>query len=108
MAILELILAMGLSSCIGLLAWNLLRGQQRQRLLQQAFYELLVRQNGCLSLIQLTVVAGVDATEAKTYLDQQVQLLGGCLDLDGNGQTVYRFPKLRTSPSNPGNGNFRG
>src|SRR4028118_2136747 len=62
--------------------------------LDDAFYQLLEEQNSCISLIQLTARARVDVQQARQYLERQVQLFSAVPEVDADGDTFYRFPKL--------------
>ncbi len=90
---------------LGILGILLLRGvpQNRQQQLQQAFnrqqlddafYKLLEEQKGYISLIQLTAAARVDVQQAREYLEQQVKIFSAIPEVDADGDTFYRFPKL--------------
>lgn len=94
---------------LGVLAVLLLRGvtQNRQQQLESsfnrqqlddAFYQLLEEQNSCISLIQLTARARVDAQQTRKYLERQVQMFGAVPEVDADGDTFYRFPKLHKRP----------
>lgn len=62
--------------------------------LEDAFYQLLEQQDSCISLIQLTAKARVDVQQARKYLERQVQLFSAVPEVDADGDTFYRFPKL--------------
>ena len=62
--------------------------------LDDAFYQLLEEQNSCISLIQLTAKARVDGEQARKYLEHQVKMFGAVPEVDADGDTFYRFPKL--------------
>ena len=66
--------------------------------LDDAFYQLLEQQNSCISLIQLTAASRVDVEQARKYLERQVQLFGAIPEVDADGDTFYRFPKLQRHP----------
>ena len=66
--------------------------------LDDAFYQLLEQQNRCISLIQLTAASRVDVEQARKYLERQVQLFGAIPEVDADGDTFYRFPKLQRHP----------
>jgi hypothetical protein len=66
--------------------------------LDDAFYQLLEEQNSCISLIQLTARARVDVQQARQYLERQVQMFGAVPEVDADGDTFYRFPKLYRRP----------
>jgi hypothetical protein len=106
MPIIDLLLVIVLA----LLAAVLLRGSipnRQQRLqesfnrqqLEDAFYKLLEEQDSCISLIQLTAVARVDVQQARQYLERQVQLFAAVPEVDTDGDTFYRFPKLHRRSS---------
>lgn len=106
MPIIDLLLVITLA----LLGVVLLRGgtqNQQQQLeaafsrqqLEDAFYQLLEEQNSCISLIQLTAVARVDVQQARQYLERQVQLFAAVPEVDTDGDTFYRFPKLHRRSS---------
>lgn len=67
--------------------------------LEDAFYKILEQQNSCISLIQLTATSRVDAQQAKQYLEQQVQVFSAIPEVDVDGDTFYRFPKLHRPSS---------
>lgn len=69
----------------------------RQKL-EDAFYQLLENQNSCISLIQLTAESRVDVEQARQYLDRQVRLFAAVPEVDADGDTFYRFPKLYKRP----------
>jgi len=99
MPILEIIFVVAASVMAIMLFHSTSQQQQQQRQLENAFYQLLEAQNSCISLIQLAAAARVDAQVAKQYLDRQIQLLGAMPEVDNDGDTFYRFPKLRLPPS---------
>ena len=94
MAILEIAFVIGLSSVVGLYVLNAIQNGQRQRQLQNAFYQLLEEQNGNVSLIQLAAAAKMDALVAQRFLEQQVQIFSAIPEVDVEGNRFYRFPKL--------------
>jgi hypothetical protein len=67
--------------------------------LEEAFYQLLEEQGSCISLIQLTARARVDVQQARQYLERQVQLFAAIPEVDADGDTFYRFPKLHRRSS---------
>lgn len=69
-------------------------GPLNRQQLDDAFYQLLEEQNSCISLIQLTARARVDVQQVRQYLDRQVQMFGAVPEVDIDGDTFYRFPKL--------------
>ncbi|MCP2727816.1 hypothetical protein [Limnofasciculus baicalensis] len=62
--------------------------------LDDAFYRLLEEQSSCISLIQLTAASRVDVEDARKYLDRQVKMFAAIPEVDPDGDTFYRFPKL--------------
>ncbi|MGE5659294.1 MAG: hypothetical protein ACM37W_22085 [Actinomycetota bacterium] len=99
MAILEFVFVIGLGSLLGLLVLNSVNSRKQQQQLDEAFYLLLETQNSQVSLIQLAATARVEAQVAQQYLDRQVKLFSAILEVDEEGDTFYRFPKLRLPPS---------
>ena len=99
MAILEFLLVIGLGGFAGLLiVKNLEESKQKQRL-DEAFYQLLETQNSQISLIQLAANTRVEAEVAQQYLTRQVKIFSAVLEVDDEGDTFYRFPRLRLPPS---------
>lgn len=96
MALLELLIISGLIVLFSLYGLNGLRNWQSQRQLENAFYQLLKAQNGCISLIELAAAARVEAHLARQYLEQQVQNFEAVPEVDEDGDMFYRFPKLRS------------
>ena len=99
MAIIELILLLALAGTAGVFIIKSSGDRQKQRRLEAAFYQLLKEQDSCISLIQLAAAASVDSLLAKQYLDQQVRTFNAILEVDNDGESFYRFPKLRLPPS---------
>ena len=99
MAILEFLLVISLSGFVGLFVVNNLNEGKRKKRLDEAFYQLLENQNSQISLIQLAASARVEAQVAQEYLEQQVKVFSAILDVDDEGDTFYRFPRLRLPPS---------
>ncbi len=102
MPIVDLLLVITLVILGGLLlrAGPLNRQQQMENAfnhqqLDDAFYQLLEEQNSCISLIQLTAKARVDVEQARKYFERQVQMFGAVPEVDADGDTFYRFPKLQ-------------
>ncbi len=104
--IIDILLLITLAALVGVLLRRSI-GTPQQRLedafsrqqLEDAFYRLLEEQGSCISLIQLTAASRVDVQQAKQYLQQQVEQLGAVPEVDVDGDTFYRFPKLRRRPS---------
>ncbi|WP_293130669.1 hypothetical protein [Microcoleus sp. bin38.metabat.b11b12b14.051] len=99
MAILEFLLVIGLGGFTGLLVVNNLNESKQNKLLDEAFYQLLETQNSQVSLIQLAASARVEAEVAQQYLNRQVKIFSAVLEVDDDGDTFYRFPRLRLPPS---------
>jgi hypothetical protein len=91
MGAIELLILLGL----GAAATGYFRTANRRKRLEAAFYQLLRQQDSCISLIQLVAIAQVSSQAAKVFLDEQVRLLNGIPEVDDDGDTSYRFPKLR-------------
>lgn len=98
MVILEWVLWIGLGGLVSYWCINTAQTNQQRSRLEQAFYRLLESENGCISLIQLAVAAKVDAVTARQYLDAQATAFAAIPEVDADGDTFYRFPKLRRSP----------
>ncbi|MEG3844049.1 hypothetical protein [Microcoleus sp. herbarium14] len=99
MAILEFLFVIGLSGLVGLFVVKNLNESKKKRQLDEAFYQLLENQNSQISLIQLAASARVEAEVAQQYLDRQVKIFSAILEVDDEGDTFYRFPRLRLPPS---------
>ncbi|HEY9637806.1 MAG TPA: hypothetical protein V6D14_30720 [Coleofasciculaceae cyanobacterium] len=106
MPIVDLLLVITLVILAGvLLRVGPLNRQQRlqeaynRQQLEDAFYQLLEEQNSCISLIQLTARARVDVQQTRQYLERQVQMFSAIPEVDADGDTFYRFPKLHRRPS---------
>ncbi len=78
---------------------NNLNESKQKRQLDEAFYQLLENQNSQMSLIQLAASARVEAEVAQEYLNRQVKIFSAILEVDDEGDTFYRFPRLRLPPS---------
>ncbi|NJK76749.1 MAG: hypothetical protein HC849_16220 [Oscillatoriales cyanobacterium RU_3_3] len=99
MAILQFLLVISLGGFIGLAVAKNLQENKHKRQLDEAFYQLLESQNSQVSLIQLAASARVEAQVAQQYLDRQVKIFSAVLEVDEEGDTFYRFPRLRLPPS---------
>lgn len=97
MVLLELMFAIAFAAFITLLVLNNLQRTQQQRRLETTFYQQLEAENGYISLVQLVAAARVDAQLARQFLEQQAALLTATPEVDADGDTFYRFPKLRPS-----------
>lgn len=94
MPILELLVAIALGILLFLLLLDRINQKQIHQQLERAFYELLASENGYMALIQLATAARVDAEIARHYLEHQANVLDATLEVDADGDTFYRFPKL--------------
>lgn len=106
MPIVDLLLVITLVILAGILLRGRIQNPQQQlenafnrQQLEDAFYQLLEEQNSCISLIELTARARVDVQQARQYLERQVQMFTAVPEVDADGDTFYRFPKLRRRPS---------
>jgi hypothetical protein len=91
MGLIELLILLGLGAAtVGFIATS-----NRRKRLEAAFYQLLRQQDSCVSLIQLMAISQVSSQTAKIFLDEQMRLLNGIPEVDDDGDTFYRFPKLR-------------
>ncbi len=98
MPLIELILIIAIG---GLTSWFLYSATQQRQMqmgMENAFYQLLKEQDSCISLIQLAANARVDPQMAQQYLECQVKMLNAVTEIDEDGNTYYRFPKLRLHP----------
>ena len=90
MGLIELPILLGCGVAIAIF---ISRSNQQKRL-ESAFYQLLRQQDSCISLIQLMAISQVSSERAKTFLDRQIRLLDGIPEVEEDGDTFYRFPKL--------------
>jgi hypothetical protein len=90
MGLIQLLMLLGLGAGAARFVFN----SNRRKRLEGAFYQLLRQQDSCISLIQLVAISQVSSQDAKAFLDEQVRLLNGIPEVDDNGDTFYRFPKL--------------
>ncbi|MBE9129784.1 MULTISPECIES: hypothetical protein [unclassified Coleofasciculus] len=97
MPIIDLLLAVSLGFLAVLLLGKATYSQQRQ--LEDSFYQLLESENSCISLIQLAATARVEPEKARQYLEHQAQVFNAVPEVDADGDTFYRFPKLHRRPS---------
>lgn len=95
MILIELVFAIALGVFVVLLLVNSMQRDQQQQRLRNAFYQQLEAGNGYISLIQLVAASKVDAALARQFLEDQAQLLTATPEVDADGDTFYRFPKLR-------------
>ncbi len=91
MGLIQLLMLLGLGAGAAGFVYN----SNRRKRLEAAFYQLLRQQDSCISLIQLVAISQVSSQEAKIFLDEQVRLLNGIPEVDDDGDTFYRFPKLK-------------
>ncbi len=91
MGLIQLLILLGLGAGTAGFVYN----ADRRKRLETAFYQLLRQQDSCISLIQLIAISQVSTQTAKVFLDEQVRLLNGIPEVDDDGDTFFRFPKLR-------------
>jgi hypothetical protein len=91
MGAIELLILLGL----GVGTFRFISNSNRRKRLEAAFYQLLRQQDSCISLIQLMTISQVSSQDAKLFLDAQLRLLDGIPEVDDDGDTFYRFPKLK-------------
>jgi len=94
MAAIEWILILTLGIAAISLFHKAAQQRQQQIQLEKAFYQLLAEQNSCIALIQLAATAQVEPKTAHQYLTQQIQIFDAVPEVDADGDTFYRFPKL--------------
>jgi hypothetical protein len=80
---------------LGVVTTGFIQKSNQRKRLEAAFYQLLRQQDSCISLIQLMAISQVSSQTAKIFLDEQMRLLNGIPEVDDDGDTFYRFPKLR-------------
>jgi hypothetical protein len=91
MGLIELLTLLGL----GTVAAGFISKSNRRKRLESAFYQLLRQQDSCISLIQLVTISQVSSQDGKIFLEEQLRLLDGIPEVNDEGDTFYRFPKLR-------------
>jgi hypothetical protein len=91
MGLIELLILLGLGAATA----GFITKSNRRKRLESSFYQLLRQQDSCISLIQLMAISQVSSQTAKVFLDEQMRLLNGIPEVDDDGDTFYRFPKLR-------------
>ncbi|WP_071516771.1 hypothetical protein [Geitlerinema sp. PCC 9228] len=89
------LLLLVLGSIFGVVVLSSLRRQQVRKRLEDAFYEILERHNGKITLIQLTAKARVEPEVASQFLERQAQIFSARLDVDENGTMIYYFPQIQ-------------
>jgi hypothetical protein len=94
MVVLEYLLVMSLVGMTGFVLFKAAESKSKQQKLTEAFYRLLEDKDSCISLIQLSATARVEPHLAKQYLDEQVKIFGAYPEVDNEGNTSYRFPKM--------------
>lgn len=99
MPVLEWLLIVGVAGLLGSSLLKLVRRSQQERQLREAFYYLIETQDSCVSLMQLASTARVDAEPAKEYLEAQAKVFSALPEVDPDGDTFYRFPKVQRSLS---------
>ncbi len=91
MGLIQLLILLGLGAGTA----GFVANSHRRKRLETSFYQLLRQQDSCISLIQLMAISQVSSQTAKIFLDEQIRLLNGIPEVDEDGDTFYRFPKLR-------------
>jgi hypothetical protein len=94
MPILEFVVAIGMGILSFLLLSNIIGQKKIWQRLDEAFYQLLELENGKITLIELATTARVDAELTRAYLDRQAKAFDATLEVDADGDSFYRFPKL--------------
>ncbi|MFB2934845.1 hypothetical protein ACE1B6_06165 [Aerosakkonemataceae cyanobacterium BLCC-F154] len=94
MAVLEYFLVMSLMGITGFVIFKAAESKSKQQRLTNAFYRLLEDKDSCVSLIQLSATARVEPQLAKQYLDEQVKIFAAFPEVDNDGNTYYRFPRM--------------
>lgn len=90
----ERLLLLGVSGW--LLVWLWQRGvwQWQQQKLETVFYDLLSRQNGKITLIQLAAKSQIDPEIVQSFLREKARFFGAVIDSDIHGHEYYQFPPL--------------
>lgn len=101
MAVLEGLLMAGAAGLMVLAFLNVVRRNEQEQRLRDAFYALLETQDSCISLIQLAANSRADAARAKEFLDAQSQVFSAILEIDAEGNSFYRFPKVQQQSALP-------
>ena len=91
---LERLLLLGVVVWLVLGLWQRLTWQRQQQRLTTVFYELLRRQQGKITLMQLVAASRVDPEVARSFLKEQAQFFGAILATDEQGHDYYQFPPL--------------
>ncbi len=99
MAVLEWSLLIGVGGWFTLSLLKLVKKNQQEGRLRDAFYYLLEANEGYISLIQLATTARVDAEPARDYLTAQAKVFSAMPEVDNDGDVFYRFPKVERSLS---------
>ena len=97
MPVLEWVLGLGGAALISFSLLTIIRNSEQEKRLREAFYYLLEKYEGKISLIQLAASARVDAEPAKLYLESQARVFSVLPEVDLDGNTFYRFPKVERS-----------
>lgn len=94
MPILEFLVAFGIGVLSFIFLSNTISQKNIMQRLDEAFYQLLESENGHITLIQLATTARVDAEVTRAYLEHQAKAFDATLEVDADGDSFYRFPKL--------------
>ncbi|MDY7021090.1 MAG: hypothetical protein SWJ54_06965 [Cyanobacteriota bacterium] len=60
--------------------------------LQSIFYELVQKNQGSMTVMQLAIAAGITGEDSKAYLEQQVKQFQADFEVTETGTLVYKFP----------------
>ncbi|MEN9218367.1 MAG: hypothetical protein Q6J33_05085 [Gloeomargarita sp. DG_2_bins_126] len=88
----ERLLLLGLAVWVVLWLGQQWQWQRQQQRLETAFYDLLQRQKGKITLIQLVAQSRSDPEFAKKFLTEKARFFGAVIDTDERGQDYYQFP----------------
>lgn len=64
---------------------------EREQHLQRTFFQLLRRQQGRITPLQLAEATGISGTEAKAYLSLQARIYDGSFDVNSTGSITFCF-----------------
>lgn len=92
------------------LAWRWVDRQQaratdrdtaQQDRLNRAFYDLVQRHNGRISVLDFAMATHLEAAAARAFLDAKAQDFFADFEPTDTGDVIYRFTSLGTGPSTP-------
>lgn len=90
----ERLLLLGLVAWLIIWLWQRLRWQRQRQRLETIFYELLRRQKGKITLIQLVAESRMEPEITRSFLKEQAQFFGAILTTDEQGNDYYQFPPV--------------